>query len=293
MKALAYFSIMRQTRSAIALRMNPHLPDELYFQANVVAFEAGLTEDRPSLTSSCFAVRSPSAHPSLSSLLEVIRRGGWLEVYDNFVSLTPNQYRIRLVRHYDGSDLDHCEFLYLAPTWGEWPLTSFCGRKGERWIGDVRRVGFHSKQGWAQPIGYIDGLRNYFVSQKILDDLIKARVVGLCVHELLWDKPELARGKFWEIDSHIVMPPCLLPVSEIDETRFYAEGAYEPPELAFLGKDVYKLGTFDIARCAENLAQPRKPNRGSTVFVVSQRFRQTLKKLGLLPDVRMYPVRLV
>jgi hypothetical protein len=289
MKLVAAFQV-HQTAGA---GKTPLLTGDLYHEANVLAFEAGFTSTAPSSARSFFAVLAPPDHPQLSRIIEVIRRSGWQEVYDQFAQLELQQYRVRVNRHYEEADLNSCEFLYLSHTWGEWPLSSFCGRQGERWVGDALRVGVHSDLGWKQPIGSIDGLHNFFVSQKVLDAFTKEKVLGLRVHELLWNEPQLAKAKFWEIDSQIVMPACLLPVLECSGNRFYAEGPFDPPELRFLAAEVSRLGSFDIARCAESIAILGAPNRGGAVFVVSQRFRQILRKLGLLDDVRMFPVRLV
>ena len=145
------------------------------------------------------------------------------------------------------------------------------------------------------------GGNNVFVNDEIRVSLQAANFRGLIFHPLEWDKPRLAKEKFWELDSTVCLPPCLLPTVQTVTTTMldgsqqfatsYDDGPYRPLELVFRRSEVQVLGEFDIAHTREDLLWTRS-DVGKHMLVVSQKFRQTLKELEG-EDVSYGIVRLV
>ena len=106
---------------------------------------------------------------------------------------------------------------------------------------------------------------------------------------LKWLDPENARGQYWEITPALRMPPCLTPVADHENCLEYDDGPFEPQELRYRSADVNPMGKFDVAWTLEETPKFYVPE-GKHRQIVSQRFRQVCKDLGL--HVTYTPVRL-
>lgn len=292
MKAHAMFQVIRAS-----VGPNPFGPrvDDLVFKEVVeVARNEGILRGSCGISSDIAAIDSPLESQALDSVVEILRRAGWERSNRYVTAGSSNRYHIRKIREYSKNDIDACDLLYIA-SWGEEAIAFFSARNGERWVADVDSVGAHTRHGWNESIGYIEGMHNYFVSDLTRQRLEDEGLAGLAFHSLEWNAPERAKGKFWELASVFTMPRCTLPLVDLDQdgTLRYDDDGWQRPELEFPKNQVAKIGPFDIAECRETVGNIQKPNRNGRLRVVSQRFRRTVEKLGLGQSVTYLPVRLV
>lgn len=270
METFAHLGIEKQEGAPPAKFYIPQLPDPAFSELLAFARNLGIDDSRGN-SPSLISIRTPPDNPSLKEFFARLRQLGW-EARDTFVSPTQEagQFKYRISRTYDQYDLDAAEFLYLI----NWPhLTDFAGRDGERWIGDVDYVGADSGQGWEQQIGTI-GMQSFFVNPAIKHRMIEFGLIGLKFHELSWNKPSASKAQYWELDTEFFMPPCLLPVVNMDGPLNYEEGAYFPVELKFHRSDLVNMPTFDVAWTQETVGDLRREDRGRHWLVVSQKFRR-------------------
>lgn len=290
MREYAIFQVFSE--KAARVPYSPQVSDDVFLRIAKLAFEWGMSRRPPERAGSMIQIKAELPNTNLERILEILRNASWNPVYGDAPQDSEDGYAIRISRQYDQEDLDAADFLYVETVWGEWPVAGFVKRNGDRWVGNVDRVGIHSGLGWAQQIGYIDGAYNYFVSDFVKTRMVDEGLQGVRFHPLEWDDPSKAQGQFWEIDASASMPPCGLPVVNAGGILFYQEDGYSPVELRFQAVDVDMLGPFDVAWCREQIGNLTKDNWGRHVLVVSQKFRRAFIKLGLANLVLFYPVRL-
>lgn len=239
-------------------------------------------------------INCPPDHPCLPILLKELEGLGW-RAYHGYVppELKPTHFQIRTIVTYEAGEIDAAPFVRLQDRWAEWHITGFVRRNGKRWVGHAdEEVGHLTQQGWQQTHGVVDGWHNYFVHPKVRAHFEKAGL-KLNYHPLEWDKPEEAKGKFWEIDTSHTMPPCLTKIiSWEDGTRVYEDEGCEPVELQYRRDEVAAMGDFDAAWTREEIGKPGDPRDGGHLLVVSQRFRRACLDFPL-EHVSFVPVRLV
>ncbi len=66
-----------------------------------------------------------------------------------------------------------------------------------------------------------------FVRDDLRQELLDTGLVGLEFLPLRWDQPEKAKAVFWQMSSHVTMPPCLLPrvpISAFEPILYYDDG---------------------------------------------------------------------
>ncbi|MFO1482658.1 MAG: hypothetical protein U1F71_04760 [Verrucomicrobiaceae bacterium] len=238
-------------------------------------------------------INCPPDHPYLPTLLTELEGLGW-RAYHGYIppELKPTHFQLRTIVEYEESEIEAADLLCLS-AWAEWHITSFARRNGKRWVGHAGHdVGHLTGEGWNQTHGVVDGWRNYFVHPKVRAHFEKAGL-QLIYHPLEWDKPELAQGEFWEIDTPHVMPPCLNDmITWEDGARVFEDGGCEPVELRFRRSEVAAMGDFDAAWTREEVGKPNDPRDGGHHLIVSQRFRRACLDYPL-EHVSFVPVRLV
>lgn len=239
------------------------------------------------------AIRCAPDHPGLPRLFDELQKLGWTP-YHGYVppELKATHFQVRTIVTYEAGEIDAAPFVRLQDRWAEWHITGFVRRNGKRWVAFSHGVGEDTGQGWDQTHGVVDGWHNYFVHPKVRAHYEKAGL-QLNYHPLEWDKPEEAKGEFWEIDTPHVMPPCLNHIAQ-DESgmRFYEDEGREPAELKFRREEVAVMGDFDAAWTREEIGKPGDPRDGGHLLVVSQRFRRACLDFPL-EHVSFVPVRLV
>ncbi len=258
-----------------------------------VAVEVGLCSEPTPGSHISPDIQASEDHAGWPYFLEALRKLGWNpHPGPPPAALRSTHFNLRKVVTYDERDIEEAEYLRIADTWGKGVLTSFYARSGQRWVGISTNVGRRSGLKWGQTYGSLDGWRNYFVNSEIKRGL-EASGLDLSFHPLGWDKPELALGAYWEVDTPNLMPNCLLSVFT-DEmgARHFNDGGCEPQELKFLRSEVESIGKFNAAWTREILGNPNEPRDGGRSLIVSQKFRETCRSLGLT-DVRYIPVRIV
>lgn len=290
MKEFAIFQVLRRTPTPVPY--TPQVVDETFLRLAKTAFEGGISRKPPERTGSMIQIKALLPNRALEQVLELLQSEGWNPVFGHVSHDTDGRFPVRVAREYDEDDLNAAEILHVGSVWGEWPITGFVRRNGDRWVGDVDRVGIHSGLKWEQQIGYVDGAYNYFVNDSVREGMLRGGLRGLRFHPLEWNIPSRAQGKFWEVDSTALMPPCNLPVVDMDGTKFYEENGHSPVELQFPADDVHEIGAFDLAWCREEIGDLEKSNWGRHVLVVSKRFRSVMKDLGVGDLITFYPVRL-
>jgi len=167
--------------------------------------------------------------------------------------------------------------------WGDYPISALVERQGKRWCAMAEIVD------WRQRNGSIGGELSYFVHPSVKDRMEK-ELKGILFHRLEWDQPDMAKHDYWEIDTPVTMPPCLLPVVPMDDLTFYEEENYWPPELSFKRREVEALGGFDLAWGREWVGR-KGPQHGNHLLIVSQKFRKLCTSQRL--SAQFNPVRLV
>jgi hypothetical protein len=237
-------------------------------------------------------INCPPDHPYLPILLKELEGLGW-SAYHGYVppELKSTHFQLRTIVEYEEAEIEAADLLCLN-AWAEWSVTACAGRHDKRWIGMIDYVGVDAGKGWNQTHGVVDGWRNYFVHPKVRAHFERTGL-QLAYHPLEWDKPELAQGAFWEIDTPYTMPSCLTPISQ-DEAglRFYDDAGCEPSELRFRRGEVEAMGDFDAAWTKEEVGKPNDPRDGGHHLIVSQRFRRACLDYPL-EHVSFVPVRLV
>lgn len=238
-------------------------------------------------------LKAPVNHEGWPVLFAELQKLGWTAYYGYVPrELKATHFQVRTVVTYEAGEIDAAPFVRLQDRWAEWPLCGWADRHEGRWVGKAGRVGKHSGEEWSQTHGVVDGWHNYFVHPKVRAHFEKAGL-KLNYHPLEWDKPEEAKGEFWEIDTPHTMPPCLNHIAQ-DESgmRFYEDEGREPAELKFCRYEVAAMGDFDAAWTREEIGKPGDLRDGGHLLVVSQRFRRACKDFPL-EHVSFVPVRLV
>ncbi len=230
--------------------------------------------------------------PNLVQILDLLVEAGWKPHFGEDLpqSLASTHFWVSRTRHYGRGEKDKCDYLRLS-RWGlgEDLFDSNCMRDG-LYCANVKGARWKARYG----SGYNQHLPSaYFVNGDFKRALEAENLVGLTFKPVLFDKPEKARGEFWQMTSTVTMPPCLLPVLTLPGTprpvMRYDDGGHSPQELVFEEAAVRKIEPFDVALTREYLYP--EPGAWAYLFVVSQRFRQVAHKLKL-STVDFVPVRL-
>ncbi|MBL9152127.1 MAG: hypothetical protein JNK37_06570 [Verrucomicrobiales bacterium] len=237
------------------------------------------------------AVRLPEKSPELRLVLALCKQCDRTPELSEFWSQTDTDrlFRVRRIREYDAKDLREAEFLTIV-RWGEAdPIFSYAGRQGERYIGKVAKAKWKKRYG----LTYCEKSPR-FVNDELRAQLEAEELKGIVFHPVFFDRPEKAKGHFWELGSSITMPPCLLPVVTIPNTdppsgHTYDDGGHFPKELRFHRAEVAALGNFDVAITREDI--DLRPTAWWRELVISQRAYQVFRKLKLT-TVAFAPVRL-
>ena len=242
-------------------------------------------------TNSCLVKAAPG-DPQLAEILVLLNEAGWKPFYGEFVplDLVDSRFWARRIRRYEKKDFDEAEYLTIH-RWGGWDdVFQFDGIDNELFRGKVAGAKLNKRYGTTGT-----PRSPSFVNDELKCDLESAGLVGLTFLPVLWDRPEKAKGHFWQLSSSITMPRCLLPILDIPNSvpfRDYDDGGHFPQELVFRRSQVEAIEPFDVALTAPEEQIHRGPNSWPRTLVVSQRFRQVIKKLKLT-TAELIPARLV
>lgn len=234
-----------------------------------------------------------SGDPHIGEFFALLKEAGWEPFYGEFVPhhIIDSRFWVRRLRRFEKSDRENVGYLRLGH-WGSWEPTFTAGRAEENSF----RVNVAGAK-WGNRVGHVRGVRSpFFLNDDFKSALEAENLLGLIFLPVLWDHPEKAKGKFWQISSHITMPPCLLPVLNMPEDRqpwtTYDDGGHSPQELVFRRSKVEAIEPFDVALTSPEEAIHCGPNSWTQNVIVSQRFRQALKKLKVT-NADLVPIRLV
>ncbi len=267
-----------------------YVPDsKIYGAIQDIAFEylSARLPRRPYLQ-----IQALEQDPHLARILDLLTEAGWKPHFGEDLpqGLAHNHFWVRRFRHYERGDRDKCGYLHVHGWSKGEALFEFdsvrdglyCGKvKGVKWKGRYGRTSLHCH---SSP---------FFVNGDFKKELEAENLQGLAFKPVLFDKPEKARGEFWQMTSTVTMPPCLLTVLTIPSTPHallcYDDGGHFPQELVFEESAVRKIEPFDVALTRENICP--LPNAWPYEIIVSQRFRQVCLKLKM-SSVDLVPVRL-
>jgi hypothetical protein len=237
-------------------------------------------------------IRGFEGDPNLEQIIQLLAEVGWTPHFGETLprELMPTHFWVRRIRHYEKGEKNQCDYLRLS-CWGLGEdLFDFESIRDGLYCANVKGARWKARYG----SGYNQHLPSaYFVNGEFKRALEAENLVGLTFKPVLFDKPEKARGEFWQMTSTVTMPPCLLPVLTIPSTPrpvlCYDDAGQSPLELVFEETAVRKIEPFDVAITREYLSD--EPGAWAWLFVVSQRFRQVAHKLKL-STVDFAPVRL-
>ncbi|CAN5868775.1 hypothetical protein BH11VER1_BH11VER1_37110 [soil metagenome] len=229
--------------------------------------------------------------PHLAEALTILKQCGWTPYFEEFVPelLQSTCYEIRRYRFYEKQDFESCEYFSIEQ-WGIGnTVFSFNGIRDGIYCGKTKGAKWKTRYG----LTYDCGASPFFVNGQFKQELESMNLIGLTFQPVLFDEPSKARGEFWQMQSSVVMPPCLLPVIAIPDKPLpliaYDDHGHQPRELVFERAAVGQMEPFDIAITREDVVC--RPNSWCRNFVVSQRFRKAIGKLKL-STVKFVPARL-
>ena len=236
-------------------------------------------------------VSKTDAH--LPVVFDLLKAANWEPFFGEYVpkSLRTFRFIVRRLKSYEKVDFDEAEYLTIH-RWGNWYRIFVCeGVEEGLYKGKV------SKAKWESRYGITDNARSpNFVNDELKQELEAAKLVGVQFLPILWDHTAKAKGKFWRITSSITMPRCLLPILNVPETQqpwtTYDDGGHFPQELVFRRSQVEAIEPFDVALTSPEEEIHCGPNSWTRTLVVSQRFRQVIKKLRLT-TAELIPARLM
>jgi hypothetical protein len=238
-------------------------------------------------------VQAANDDDRVEKIYRILRREKQYSFHGEFLphEVHASHFRVRQIRCYKKWDLEEPEYLTIH-RWGNWyRIFQYDSVKEGSYVGRV------AKAKWASRYGITNNARSArFVNDELKSELEKASLVGLTFLPVLWDYPEKAKVRFWQLSSSITMPRCLLPVLNVPEDRqpwtTYDDGGHFPQELVFRRSQVEAIEPFDVALTAPEEEIHCGPNSWTRTLVVSQRFRQVIKKLKLT-TAELVPARLV
>lgn len=228
----------------------------------------------------------------LQKILELLKTAGWCPYFGEDVpeELRSTHFWVRRFRHYEKGDRDKCDYLHVHRWTMSEALFDFDSVRDGLYCGKVKFAKWKARYGLTSLHCHSSP---YFVNGELKLALEAENLKGLAFKPVLFDKPEKARGEFWQMTSTATMPPCLLPVLTIPSTPhpvlMYDDDGHFPQELVFEESAVRKIEPFDVALTRENICP--LPNAWPYEFIVSQRFRQVAQKLKM-SSVDLVPVRL-
>jgi len=205
-------------------------------------------------------------------------------------------FRPSRLRHYEKTELDQFEYLWLRPA-GIPSIALFAENlEGVHVLYANSRL--KSKLAFAPE----EVTRVFYASEIGKGYLDSQGLIGISWEPAVFDRPEKALKKLFRLRSLVTMPKCLtrivdggyrdvteLPINECANRQWY-DGGYLPAELRFVRGEVEALGQFDVALTQEEVGG--FPRWFHPEVIVSQRFRQVLLKMKNT-SVGFNPVHLV
>lgn len=205
-------------------------------------------------------------------------------------------FRPYRIRHYEKKEYDLFEFLSLKPFKLAWIAEFAENRNG------VHVLKANARLKNKLIFGNVEGTRVFYASVEGREYLDHQNLIGISWDPVVFDRPEIAAKKLFQLRSSIMMPKCLTPIVDdryIDITtlpesevqgRNWDNGGYLPAEMSFRRSEVEALGPFDVALTQEVIGGFPRWYRHDVI--VSQRFRQVLLKMKNT-SVGFNPVHLV
>ena len=247
---------------------------------------------------SVFTIRCEERGQDIAVVLEFLKSCGWLPYY----GFTPPELRdshfgLVMIRKWEERDLDKAEMLRLTQ-FGTYlgPLVWFRGYTDGRFVGAAKSIGADNPVAWDEPFGNGDGHRDYFVHPTV-KSAMERELKGCRFVPLEWDRPELAKGEFWEIDPEVIMPPCRTKLVLTNNEWWFEEGGYHLAQVSYQREEVAALGEFDMAWTHEITGETAedRPNYRGRILIVSQRFRRFFQRYVTREDQRLCfePVKLI
>ncbi len=238
------------------------------------------------------AISAPVDDPNVEKIFALLASVGWTPYLGEHVpvEMRATHFWVRRIRRYAKGDKDKCDYLRLS-RWGLGEdLFDFDSIRDGLYCANVKGARWKARYGF----GYNQHIPSaYFVNGEFKQVLEVENLRGLAFKPVLFDKPEKARGEFWQMTSTVIMPPCLLPVLTLPGTprpvQCYDDAGQSPLELVYAESAVRQIEPFDIALTCDYLCD--QPDAWAHLFVVSQRFRHLAHKLRL-STVDFAPVRL-
>jgi hypothetical protein len=231
----------------------------------------------------------PEGDPGLEKVFAKLADAGWKPFFgqDVPIELTPGYLHVWRERTYSESDLNAAKYLSVVE-WGNDDRAFFLSAlENGTYVAEV------TEAKWKWRLGRIGVLYSPpFVRDDLRQELLDAGLEGLEFLPLRWDQPKKVKAVFWQMSSHVTMPPCLLSLVRITSFNylFYDDGGHHPQELVFREAQVAAMEPFDAALTAEDVFGVS--NSWNRKLVVSQRFRTVCRELKL-KNVTFAPVRLV
>jgi hypothetical protein len=234
-------------------------------------------------------VEAPAGDPGLENVFAELEKAGWKPFVgeDVPIELTPGYLFVRRKRAYSDTELSRANYLSLVEWGAEEPVFYLSVLEGGTYVAQVTAAR------WKSRLGRIEVLYSPpFVRDDLRQELLDAGLEGLEFLPLRWDQPKKVKAVFWQMSSHVTMPPCLLSLVRITSFNylFYDDGGHHPQELVFREAQVAAMEPFDAALTAEDVFGVS--NSWNRKLVVSQRFRTVCRELKL-KNVTFAPVRLV
>ena len=199
-------------------------------------------------------------------------------------------------RHYEKKEYDQFEFVCLRPDKLAWIAEFAENRDG------VHVLKANARLENKLVFGNVEGTRVFYASVEGREFLDHQNLIGIAWEPVVFDHPEKAAKKLFQLRSSITMPKCLTPIVDdryIDITtlpesevqgRNWDNGGYLPAEMSFRRSEVEALSPFDVALTREVIGGFPRWYRHDVI--VSQRFRQVLLKIKNT-SVGFNPVHLV
>lgn len=251
----------------------------------------------PSHKRDSFIVNTPEANRYLAEFFALLEEAGWKPFHGSFVpeELKDSRFIVFRRRWYEKNDLDMPEFLTIEG-WGSCFGVFECNEiRDGLYVGNVRKTKWKSRIGIAKNYAGLFRRSPQFVNDELKRDLEASDLIGLTLLPVLWDRPEKAKGKFWQLSSSVTMPRCLLPIIDVPNNgipfRCYDDGSHVFRELVFRRSEVMAMAPFDVALTSKEEDIRVGPDNWRHTVVISQRCRKVFNKLKLT-SARLHAVRL-
>ena len=232
-------------------------------------------------------VNTPQSNPYLPEFFALLDKAGWRPFYGHFVpeELKESRFYVYRRRWYEQNDLDKPEYLTIE-NWGSCFGVFDCIEiRDGLYVGNVRKTKWKSRIGKIKNYASHFGRSPQFVNDELRRDLEAAGLIGITFLPVLWDRPEKAKGQFWQLSSTITIPRCLLPILDVPNNgvpfRCYDDGGRVFHELVFRRSEVMAMPPFDVALTSKEEDIRCGPDTWRQTVVISQRCRKIFNKLKL------------